>query len=74
VLGRVMMKRHRHRSTTARAPAAPRDRAPRSRQVPTGDDQHFAWRPGELVERGHKPLEDILRDCWTVVGPSGRRK
>jgi hypothetical protein len=70
-----MKRQRRYRSTSARAPAEPRDRSPWTRQIPTGDDV-FNWRSGEMI-LGPEPkrdLDTILKGCWEVDGPRGRRK
>jgi hypothetical protein len=65
------MKR-RYRSTTARAPAAPRDRGPRTRQLPIGDDV-FNWRAGETVvgiRRKPNLASDTMARCKVLYSRS----
>jgi hypothetical protein len=65
------MKR-RYRSTTARAPAAPRDARQRIEQIQTGADM-FPWRANETVY-GPDPKRDAF---WTrlelLYGHHGRK-
>jgi hypothetical protein len=61
--------RRRYQSGPGRAPAAPRDRSPRTKRIPTGESS-FPWIPGEVAYGPAPKLSSVMARITALYGPS----